>query len=68
MADITTRVDDLEVRFAFLEKQLETLDGVVRELGETAEGLRREMAALREQVAGLAADPLPPREEVPPHY
>jgi len=43
------RITKLEIRVAFLEKTLDDLDGVVRELGSQLEGLHREIVSVREE-------------------
>ena len=42
------RATDLEIRLAFLEDSLTTLDLVVQDLGDSIDAIRREMADLRE--------------------
>ena len=46
------RVVELQERVAFLERDVETLDGVVRELAGRLEATARELARLREDTAG----------------
>lgn len=59
------RIEELEARLAWYEKQLSDLDGVVRDLFEEVAGLRR-------TIDGLVAerDPTTPSggHEPPPHY
>ena len=60
-------IEDMQVKMAFLEKNLMDLDGVVRELYDRIEGLERDLASVRSTVeeqqleGGLAANK-------PPHY
>ncbi len=46
------RVVELQERIAFLERDVETLDGVVRELAARLEVTGRELARLREDTRG----------------
>lgn len=69
------RVTDLEIRLAFLEDSLNTLDQVVRDLGDSIDAIRREMSDLREAQIAQAHDgtqTLSNNErllnEKPPHY
>jgi uncharacterized coiled-coil protein SlyX len=64
------RLEELEVRMAFLEKGLTDLDHVVHELGTGLDDLKSEVVGLRttltEAVGGTSkADPV---EDKPPHY
>ncbi|HCH62992.1 MAG: SlyX protein [Deltaproteobacteria bacterium] len=66
-----SRLEDMEVKIAFLENALSQLDEVVRELADDNVRLKREVAELRERMqaamgAGEAMDP--ERYQVPPHY
>ena len=58
------RVEELESRMAWYERQLHELDGVVRELYDEVTRLRRELDSLREN----AAQEIGPANEAPPHY
>jgi uncharacterized coiled-coil protein SlyX len=60
------RVEELEVKLAFLEKQLLDLNEVVLEFADKATALEREVGLLR---ARLEEDALPGiGPEKPPHY
>ena len=65
----TSRIEDLEVRMAFLEKSINDLDQVIQELAVQLDQTRNTVRQLREQVQ---SDPLTirgdPLDEVPPHY
>ena len=66
-----TRLEDMEVKMAFLEHSLSQLDEIVRELSDDNLRLKREVAELRERLqvamgSGEAMDP--ERYQVPPHY
>ena len=65
------RLEDMEVKMAFLEHSLSQLDEIVRELSEDNLRLKREVGELRERLqaavgSGEAMDP--ERYQVPPHY
>jgi len=64
------RIEDLEVRIAYLEKNISDLDGVVRALGAGMDGLRDEIKELRqsfsEAVGEAARASL--KDDVPPHH
>ena len=65
------RIQDMEVKIAFLEHALSQLDEVVREVADDNVRLKREVAELRERLqaamgTGEAMDP--ERYQVPPHY
>lgn len=62
------RVDDLEVRMAFLEKSIEDLDGVVRELGDHLHAMRDELKGLREAFGRNIEASKDLSEERPPHW
>ncbi len=55
MAEQERRVEDLEVKVAFLEKQLLDLNEVVREQGDALDRLALELRLLRRQLE-LQAD------------
>ena len=63
------RLEDLEIRMAFLEKGLSELDEVVRQIGDQMEFTQQAIRQMREQIQ---ADALTIRgdamDEVPPHY
>ncbi len=67
--ELERRIEDLEVRMAFLEKGIEDLDAVVQRLAGQLDHTRHTLKQLREQ---LQADTLTirgdPMDEVPPHY
>jgi uncharacterized coiled-coil protein SlyX len=66
----STRMDDIEARYAFQEDQLQQLDQVVRELGDQLTALRREVKELRAQIAtqGTSGEGNTLSDEKPPHY
>ncbi|MFT5679441.1 MAG: putative coiled-coil protein SlyX [Myxococcota bacterium] len=63
------RLEDLEVRMAFLEKGLGDLDQVIQQLAGELDHMRHTTAQLREQLQSdsltIRGDPM---DEVPPHY
>ena len=64
----TQRLDDLEVRYAFLEETLRQVDDVVREQANEIERLKHELKTVREQLKDTLGADAPPEEQVPPHY
>jgi len=65
------RVEELEIKVAFLERGLAELDEVVRELADDNARLVRVVKQLTERVAaasGGAGEVDPERYQVPPHY
>ena len=67
-SDLATRLEDLEVRFAFQEEQIRQLDEVIQEQANHIAGLEKSLGALREQYGELAGEEAPAEEQVPPHY
>ena len=67
--DNEQRLDDLEVRMAFLEKGIDDLDQVIQQLAIQLEATRTTVGQLREQMHSdtltVRGDPM---DEVPPHY
>ncbi len=59
-----SRVEDLEVRMAWYERQIAELDGVVRELFDQVARLQREVQTLSE----ASSPELGPAIDRPPHY
>ncbi len=70
MNDIEGRLTELEIKAAFTDDLLETLNRQVARQQEQIEMLVRELLRLRQQAANTAADgaPLSLRDELPPHY
>jgi uncharacterized coiled-coil protein SlyX len=67
-SDLATRLEDLEVRFAFQEEQIRQLDEVIQEQATHIANLEKSLGALREQYSELSGDEAPADEQVPPHY
>lgn len=67
--NVAIRIEDLEVRMAFLEKSITDLDQVIQELAVQLDHTRNTVRQLREQVQSdtltIRGDPM---DEVPPHY
>jgi len=60
-----TRVVDLEIRYAHLERQLGELNQVVFEQQQAITLLEKQLLALRTRMSGLGE---PMENEKPPHY
>lgn len=58
------KIIDLEIRIAYQDKLIESLDDVVREFSQRVERLERQVVALREG----ASSQVGPANEPPPHY
>jgi uncharacterized coiled-coil protein SlyX len=56
------RIDEVEVKLAFLERHVLELDGVVRELADELRRVRAELADLHESSGEK------PGNDKPPHY
>jgi SlyX protein len=65
---LETRLEDLEVRFAFQDENIHQLDSVIQSQALEIERLRNEVAAVREQLKETLGPEAPPEEQVPPHY
>ena len=67
--NVEARLEDLEVRMAFLEKGIADLDQVIQGLAAQLDHTRNAVRQLREQVQTdsltVRGDPM---DEVPPHY
>ena len=63
------RIDALEVKLAFVDDLVETLNRTVFRQQQQIEQLVQALAALRQQVRNSGAEPAPDlRDEIPPHY
>ena len=63
------RIEDLEVRIAFIEKNILDLDEVVRTMADQLERMQTELVQLREAARdGSLVVRGDPRDERPPHY
>lgn len=64
-----TRIAELEVKLAFAEDLLDTLNRDAYRRQEQIGRLERELRALRQQILqSLPAEQRSPRDEIPPHY
>ena len=70
MPDTDDRIDQLETKFAYIEKATADLDGLVLEYGRRTERLEAMMQAMARRISELAASEGPnmPAGERPPHY
>jgi SlyX protein len=66
--DLTQRLENLEVRYAFQEELIQQLDQVIQEQAKLIERLHHDMRAIREQMENDMGSEAPPSEQVPPHY
>ncbi len=66
--DLSQRLEELEVRYAFLEETLRQVDDVVRAQANDIEHLKHELKTVREQLKETLGPDAPPEEQVPPHY
>ncbi|MEN9726373.1 MAG: hypothetical protein RL434_739 [Pseudomonadota bacterium] len=67
--DVTTRLDELEIRLAYATDALEQLNDVVVRQQNLLELLTREVMSLKAQAEGYGqTGPGKPEEEIPPHY
>ncbi len=60
-----SRLNDLEVRYTHLERQVAELSEVVFAQQRAIDGLVRQLTAAKAEIAGLSA---PVTNEKPPHY
>lgn len=56
--------EELEIKFAYLEKLVADLDEIVREQADRIDRLSKEVSELREEMSPASDGP----EEPPPHY
>ena len=59
------RITELEVRIAYQESTIASLDEVVRDFSKRVETLERLLREIRE---GTATDAIGPGDDPPPHY
>lgn len=65
---LATRLDDLEVRYAFQDETIRQLDEVIQDMSTQMERLKNELKSVREQLKETLGPEAPPEEQVPPHY
>lgn len=70
MPDTDDRIDELETKFAYIEKATADLDGLVLEYGRRTERLEAMVRAMARRISelGTADGPSLPSGERPPHY
>lgn len=61
------RIEELEIKLAFVEKHLADLDGIVRETLDAMETLQRELRQVRVEL-DVASELGDPGVERPPHH
>lgn len=66
--DTADRLDNLEVRYAFLEKHVAAQDRAMLEMADRLDRLEGRLRQLRERVEGGAPEDQLPADERPPHY
>lgn len=66
--DDVARINRLEERYTHLQDHVTEQDKVILELSETIDRLRRDLAALRENLDSESDASGPPADERPPHY
>ena len=66
--DTAERLDNLEVRYAFLEKHVAAQDRAMLEMADRLDRLEGRLRQLRERVEGGAPEDNQPADERPPHY
>lgn len=66
--DTAERFENLEVRYAFLEKHVAAQDRVMLEMAERLDRLEGRLRPLHERIEGGAPDGGLPADERPPHY
>jgi SlyX protein len=62
------RINELEIKLAYAEDMLETLNHAVFRQQEQMAVLQRQLDDLRRQVHGMPAAGSSLRDEIPPHY
>ena len=67
---LASRIEALEIRIAYQDEIIETLNAALTEQWQTIDALRREMGNLRERLddAEMKAGAGPASEPPPPHY
>lgn len=66
---LAKRIDALEIRLAYQDETIESLNKTITAQWVQLDGLKREIAGLRERLADAENRPVTaPSLEVPPHY
>lgn len=69
-ASPASRIDALEIRIAYLDETIETLNTTITAQWKQIDALSREMLALRERLddAEMKSETDSPPDQPPPHY
>ncbi len=62
---IEERLDQLEIRYTYLEDKIQTLNDLIIERDREITGLKKQISTLEESIADSFESP---RNEKPPHY
>jgi SlyX protein len=66
---VESRINELEIKLAYAEDLLETLNHTVFRQQEQIEALQRQLSDLQRQVQAIPAGPAPTLlDNLPPHY
>jgi SlyX protein len=65
---LTARIDTLEVRIAYQDETIETLNGAITDQWKRIDDLSRQMARLGDRLEQAESREQPAPSEKPPHY
>ena len=65
---LSARIDTLEVRIAYQDETIETLNGTITEQWKRIDDLNRQIARLGDRLEQTEAREQPAPSERPPHY
>jgi SlyX protein len=65
---LTERIDTLEVRIAYQDETIETLNGAITEQWKRIDDLTRQIAGLSDRLGQADTGDQPAPAEKPPHY
>jgi SlyX protein len=65
---LTLRIDTLEVRIAYQDETIETLNGTITDQWKRIDDLSRQIARLGDRLEQAEASEQAPASEKPPHY
>ena len=67
--DAEARINELEIKLAYTEDLLDTLNTTVFRQQQQIDLLQEQLRSLQQQVqTALPGEPNSPRDEIPPHY
>lgn len=67
--DNDQRIAELEIKLAYAEDLLDTLNTTIFRQQEQMDLLQAQLRSLQQQVqSAMPGEPLSPRDEIPPHY